>query len=271
MSDFEDGEYVGSSINLVKKFFHQPSQQSLAVKFIIIPGRRNKRDNERLAKAREKLIREIKLHKTLVDSQNIVTFYGACLYNEQALIYALFDCKSEEIIHRDVKPDNILMNYAGQIKLCDLGVSRILKNSFATTVVGTTHYWPPEHFTQQEAFDIRADIWSLGITLAEIARGKYPLVEDVSNYNLVTIGQVILEMNASTKAGLIEDIFKTYSQETKNFVHDCLKELNNRPKLDQLRNSGNDFGKFYVKYSQLKEPNYVAILIKEALEESETN
>jgi serine/threonine protein kinase len=67
--------------------------------------------------------------------------------------------------------------FSGEIKLCDFGESRILDNSLASTNVGTTAYWPPERFSHGLfKYDIRADVWSLGITVLEVILGKLPYV-----------------------------------------------------------------------------------------------
>ena len=77
------------------------------------------------------------------------------------------------IIHRDVKPSNILVNRQGQIKLCDFGVSGELINSMADTFVGTSTYMSPERI-QGDQYSIKSDVWSLGVTVIEIAHGCFP-------------------------------------------------------------------------------------------------
>lgn len=80
-----------------------------------------------------------------------------------------------QIMHRDVKPSNILMSWSGVVKLCDFGISRELVLSRAhTREVGCLLYLAPERFEENRPYDIRSDVWSFGITLVELATGKYP-------------------------------------------------------------------------------------------------
>ncbi|KDR78045.1 hypothetical protein GALMADRAFT_245022 [Galerina marginata CBS 339.88] len=91
----------------------------------------------------------------------------------EGLIY-LYDV--HRIIHRDIKPSNILLNSEGYIKLCDFGVSGELINSIANTFVGTSVYMSPERIQGAE-YSIKSDIWSLGISLIELATGQFPFCD----------------------------------------------------------------------------------------------
>lgn len=78
------------------------------------------------------------------------------------------------IIHRDVKPSNILVNSSGEIKICDFGVSGQLIDSMANSFVGTRSYMSPERL-QGTHYSVQSDIWSLGLSLVEMAIGMYPI------------------------------------------------------------------------------------------------
>ncbi|KAL9085023.1 MAG: hypothetical protein Q9159_004928 [Coniocarpon cinnabarinum] len=82
------------------------------------------------------------------------------------------------IIHRDIKPSNILFCRDGQIKLCDFGVSgEFGTKGDANTFIGTSYYMAPERITGQ-SYTITSDVWSLGVTLLEVAQHRFPFPAD---------------------------------------------------------------------------------------------
>ncbi|KAJ6607471.1 kinase-like domain-containing protein [Mycena sp. CBHHK59/15] len=82
-----------------------------------------------------------------------------------------------QILHRDLKPDNVFLDESNTVKLGDFGLSKALPQaSFANTYVGTPYYMSPE-LMQEKAYDSKSDIWSLGCLMYELCALKPPFHE----------------------------------------------------------------------------------------------
>ncbi|CAH6720584.1 MAP kinase kinase Mkk2p/SSP33 [[Candida] jaroonii] len=142
----------------------------------------------------------------------------------------------QKIIHRDIKPSNILLNYDGQVKLCDFGVSGEVVNSLATTFVGTQYYMAPERI-MGKPYTVNCDVWSLGLTLLEVSLGKFPFF-DIDGTNNNNIGPIeLLQLILDYEPKLIDlpedNIF--WSESFKNFIYYCLiKKIEDRPSPRQM-------------------------------------
>lgn len=93
------------------------------------------------------------------------------------------------LVHRDVKPGNLLLDGRGNVTIADFGLARALAASTVTApvdgIVGTARYAAPEQGTG-EAVDARADLYSLGLILVEAVTGEVPMVGDSPVATLVT-------------------------------------------------------------------------------------
>ena len=117
-------------------------------------------------------------------------------------------------IHRDVKTENILLTHEGIAKLADFGVSTQLMHSFSKkiTKIGTPFYMSPEVIMQNK-YDYKCDIWSLGITLIEMAEGEPPFAK-VKGY------WVLKKIITHPPKGLKNK--EKWSKEFNDFVEKCL-------------------------------------------------
>jgi len=103
------------------------------------------------------------------------------------LVRALFYLHSMRIIHRDMKPSNVLIASDGRVKLCDFGFARALspKTIMVTSIKGTPLYMSPE-LVREKPYNHTVDLWSLGVILFELYVGQPPFCTD-NMYSLIKL------------------------------------------------------------------------------------
>ncbi|KEF62613.1 STE/STE7/MEK1 protein kinase [Exophiala aquamarina CBS 119918] len=182
----------------VSKVMHASTKVIMARKIIRVDAKEN---------VRKQIVRELQLGHDC-SSPYVITFYGAFQNEARDIVLCMeyMDCGSldriskdfgpirvdvlgkitesilgglvylyeaHRIMHRDIKPSNVLVNSRGMIKLCDFGVATETVNSVANTFVGTSTYMAPERI-QGGAYTIKSDVWSVGLTVMELAIGRFP-------------------------------------------------------------------------------------------------
>merc|ERR1719453_1603549 len=98
------------------------------------------------------------------------------------MLGALAHLHARRILHRDVKPENVLHNSRAEVKLTDFGIAKDLEATcaMAKTFIGTATYMSPER-CMGEDYSLSSDIWSFGMVVFELATGRYPF-HDVSTF-----------------------------------------------------------------------------------------
>jgi len=254
------GEGAGGE---VKKVLHRPSGLYMAKK--TIPTSPN-------PSLHRQILRELPFNREVAngESPSIVKYYGAFLEENNTQIAILMEyCEggsleaiykrikhrkgrigekilgkvaesvlsglsylhARKIIHRDIKPSNILVTKDGLIKICDLGVSGELIGSMAGTFMGTSAYMAPERI-RGETYSITSDVWSLGLTLLELAMNRFPLVninEDGSATPLQPF-ELLQTVVTFEMPSMDQEEGVVWTKSLQHFIKTCLdKNPNQRP------------------------------------------
>jgi serine/threonine protein kinase len=149
------------------------------------------------------------------------------------------------VMHRDIKPENILCKASGDVKLSDFGCAALLDDlfPFANDQVGTTLQMSPERL-RGERHSYASDVWSLGVTVAQLALGRHPFVTDgralVSQERFWLLAETLrftssdADCAEATKAA-VDSVCATLDHHLREFLELCLSpNPNARPDVLSL-------------------------------------
>lgn len=146
------------------------------------------------------------------------------------LLIALQFIHENGVIHRDIKAANILISKDGKVKLCDFGVAAQLTSTALkrTTMAGTPYWMAPEVITEGATYNSKADIWSTGVTIYEMATGNPPY----SDKDALRAMQFITQHEPPRLEG------RQYGPLLKEIIAICLEEKQDlRPNAEELLRS----------------------------------
>jgi len=172
------------------------------------------------------------LHSVLrrVRAKNARISERAIAYIAASVLEGITYLYSRKIIHRDIKPQNILLTSQGAVKLCDFGVSGEVVDSLVTTFTGTSYYMAPERIRGQP-YTVTSDVWSLGITLMELAMNRFPF--DTSTW--LTPIELLTQIVNSPSPQLPDEPGIKWSASFHHFLAQCLeKDSSKRPPPQKL-------------------------------------
>ncbi|XP_056643382.1 cyclin-dependent kinase-like 2 isoform X1 [Diorhabda sublineata] len=214
MDKYEQISIVGEgSYGLVMKCKHKETDQIVAIKKFL--------ETEEDATIRKMALREIRMLKRL-KHENLVTMIE--VFRHKKRFYLVFEylhgtvldeldkmpgglgeercrervfqvtrgigyCHSNHIVHRDVKPENVLVSSLGVVKLCDFGFARLITSTgeACTEYVATRWYRAPELLVAEPNYGTPIDIWSIGCLFAEMMTGDplFPGDSDIDQFYLI--------------------------------------------------------------------------------------
>ncbi|XP_049826543.1 cyclin-dependent kinase-like 1 isoform X2 [Aethina tumida] len=267
MEKYEQISVVGEgSYGVVLKCRHRETDQIVAVKKFL--------ETEEDATIRKMALREIRMLKRL-KHENLVTMIEVFRYKKR--FYLVFEylegtvldeldkiqgglgdersrerifqvaraisyCHSNHIIHRDVKPENVLVSSLGVVKLCDFGFARHVSNSeVCTEYVATRWYRAPELLVGDPNYGAPVDIWAIGCLFAEMVTGDplFPGESDIDQLFLIVkmLGkpcvrhqQLMLKntqlkpmIKAPTSDNCLYKAFPLWSLQAIDFLSGCVK------------------------------------------------
>ena len=171
--------------------------------------------------------------KEYISQQKVIKWKEAVYFTRQILC-ALQHAHSKGVVHRDIKPQNIMLLKDGTIKVTDFGIARVTRNETQTMMnraIGSVHYIAPEQ-AKGGITDEKVDIYSVGVMLYEMLTGKLPFEADnavtVAIMQMQTTPKPPREINNSIPEGLEEITLHAMQKNPANRYHtsdEMLKDI----------------------------------------------
>ena len=176
--------------------------------------------------------------KEYMSRQKIIKWEDA-LYFVKQILSALNHAHNKGVIHRDIKPQNIMLLKDGTIKVTDFGIARFSSNETQTMTdraIGSVHYISPEQ-ARGSIIDEKADIYSVGIMLYEMITGKLPFEADnavsVAIMQMQVTPKLPREINPDIPKGLEQIIMHSMEKEPSRRYESAEEMMNDIQKLQE--------------------------------------
>ncbi len=156
--------------------------------------------------------------KEYIEQEKVIRWKEAVHFTIQ-ILRGLQHAHDRGIVHRDIKPQNIMLLEDGTIKITDFGIARFSRsstNTITTKAIGSVHYISPEQASGGNT-DARADLYSIGVLLFEMLTGKLPFEADspvsVAILQIQSAPMLPTSINPSIPKGLEEIIMKAMQKD----------------------------------------------------------
>lgn len=171
--------------------------------------------------------------KQIINEEGILTWKWAVNISIQ-IASALETAHKNNIVHRDIKPHNIIITEDGIAKVTDFGIAKAVSNSTITafgTTIGSVHYFSPEH-ARGGYTDAKSDLYSLGVVMYEMLTGKVPFDADtpvsIALKHMQEQPKEPIEMNPAIPRSVNKIIMKAMQKDANlryNTASEMLKDL----------------------------------------------
>ncbi len=166
--------------------------------------------------------------------------YKETLHFAEQILKALQHAHDRGVVHRDIKPQNIMLTRDGNLKVMDFGIARLARSDIHTAsdqAIGSVHYISPEQ-AQGDGTDPRADIYSVGIMMYEMLCGQLPFQSD--NAVSIAVAQIsqtarpVVEVNPSVPVGLSEIVGRAMLKDPSKRYQSALEMMRD---IEELKNN----------------------------------